>query len=309
MSYIQRLANVSFNNYALIEFIIDRINISKGTLEIESNIEPTNVYVAKMRSKTFDDSSGDYVTFFEECEFSYTAGIIRVDVTSNNKDLELYDKVRFIIHSNGDFFLKNPVFKDYDGRKKELFKDDIIKELERKFGEELNSNTAFPISSSGWRLSQSGASIKALPEEIANYTSYNNVKSHLELSDDEGYAIKDIDINGTNKVAVRIVACMFPKIATTRFNGTDLQETEYTTETVQIRQFDYDYGTLIVDINDIIHKEILVYQGWCEFYFELDTLDLSTLSVKISRKCFVDDSYINHTWPMFIHDVSIQKIG
>lgn len=77
----------------------------------------------------------------------------------------------------------------------------------------------------------------------------------------------------------------------------------------QVTTYDYDYGTLQLRINTNIVRRAIIMQGWHEIYFEIDVNPTDTnLKIELGRKCFVDDSYKNADKPVFIHDVSVQKI-
>lgn len=305
-SIMKRSAAVSFNKFVLIEFILDNVKITKGNFEVTSNVNPLNVYIAvtKNPSTSYTDAPR---TEFVATEFTYAGGKIIASIVRDDYDIQRYDKVRIIIEYNGAFSLTNPKFYAYDGVKK-VIKSYIDGYQYRRFGTELNPLTSFPLTGHGWALG-SGAAIRALPDEIANYTSYNGEKSHLQLSNDNATATKTINIDSCTKVAVRVIACIWPKLATTRFAGTAIENSEYIDATApQVRTYDYDYGTLRIRINDNIIRESVVMQGWHEIYFEIDVNPTDTaLKIELGRKCFVDNSYTNADKPIFIHDISVQK--
>ena len=309
ISMMKRLEPVTFNKWGLVEFILDNTCITKGIFEINSDIEPLGVYLAVSKNSSTSYTETPRTTFVK-VEHTYSLGIIKVDILREDYDIQLFDKVRIIINASGNFKLSNPRFHDYDGKKKPLNPNYINGYHYRRFGKELMDKTSFPQSGHGWVLS-GGAAIKSLPAEIANYTDYNVEKSHLQLDNDSSYATKTISLDGSyNKVAVRIVACIWAKLATTRFEGTDIADSEYIDASKpSIIPYDYDYGNLILTINENIIRKSIVMQGWFEIYFEIDINPTDTeLKLKIERKCFVDESYVNADKPILIHDVSVQAI-
>lgn len=309
-SMMKRGAAITFNKFALIEFILDNVNIKKGNFEIVSSVQPTKVYIAmtKNSSTTYTDAPR---TQFVETTFTYYGGKISCSIVRADYDIQLFDKVRFIIEYSGSFTLTNPRFYQYDGRLKAKKPDVLTGYSYRKYGTELNPNTAFPMTGHGWTLANTAA-VKALPTEIANYTSYNSEKSHLQLNTDTDTATKSIAITQpVSKVAVRIIACIWPKLATTKFVGTAIENSEYINATApQVTTYDYDYGTIQLRINTNIVRKQVVLQGWHELYFEIDIDPTDTsLNIEIGRSCFVDSSYSNANKPMFVHDISVQKIN
>lgn len=308
-SMMKRSAPVSFNKWGLIEFILDNVNITKGNFEVLCNVQPTKVYIAmtKNTSTTYSDSPR---TQFVEVAFNYSAGKVTATVEREDYDIQLFDKVRFIIQYSAAFTLANPKFSGYNGRAKAK-KPDVLRGYHyRQYGTELNANTGFPLTGHGWTLA-GGAAVKALPDEIANYTLYNAEKSHLQLQTDSSTATKSITITEpTTKVAIRVVGCVWPKLATTRFASTAIADSEYIDATApQVVTYDYDYGTLVLTVNTNIIRKQVVLQGWFEMYFEIDVDPTDTaLNIQLGRKCFVDNSYKNADNPILIHDVSVQLL-
>ena len=298
---------VSFNHIALVEFILERVKITKGTFEINCSVQPTNVYIAIVRT------NGTIRTAWTALSYSYIGNTIKASISRSDYDIQMDDKVRILIECEGAFTLANPIFRDYNGKPKEYREESIEGYHERLYGTELNPQTGFPTSGHGWTLS-GNAKVVALPSQIANYTAYNSYNSHLQLDDNAASAAKTISIErGTSQVAIRVVCCVYPKIATTRFN-VDGQVPEALQEYVandapQIRTYEYDYGTIALTINDCAIKKALVWPGWAELYFEVDVPPTATsIKLQIGRETFTDASYNVNSWPMFIHDVSVQKI-
>lgn len=295
---------VVFNKFALIEFILDKIQITKGTFRIQSDVHPINVYMAYIN---YDISEiNKPTTEFRQIEFTYSGDAISANISSNLYDLQLYDKVRFIVEYSGEFKLKNPSFIGYDG------KDKIISEqfinLERKEGEELLHETGF-FKETDWVL-DGGSEIAELPSQIANYTSFNQNKSHLEMYNEDASAEKkEISLNGAKKIALRIVACVFPPIATTKFNNTEISDSKYIkSDAPYIKNFDFDYGVLKVYINENYCREFLVWPGWQELYLEYDCSYYDFIDIKIVKKSYFDDSFQSYKFPIFVHNISVQKV-
>lgn len=302
-SIMIRKGAVSFSKFALIEFILERIKIKKGTFTVASNVAPTKVYIAKTLN-TGTTFSNTPRTTYDELTFTYSSGQIVGSFSDTTVKYQMYDKVRIVIEYNGVFTLTNPVFYSYDG----VLKSTRHKQYNyRKFGTEL---MPFTDVETGWTLGGT-AVVKSFPAQIANYTSYNTKLSHLQLQSDTATASKTITIPlGYNKVAVRIVAQNFAKIQTTRFIGTAIENSEYI-EGVNVlcKNYDYDYGILSIKVQDYIKRKALVYQGWHEIYLEIDVNPSDTsLKIELLRESLIDASYSNHLNPILIHNVSIQKI-
>jgi hypothetical protein len=288
---------ITFTNFALIEFIIDKIHAIKGHFEVKMSAQPTAVYYASCRTSTASP-----VSLFKSLSFTYADGVLSADLSG--ADIEQYDKIRIAINLSGDFTLAEPSFSDYDGDDKILGNE---LNCERKYGNELNPKTSCE---DGWTLS-GNVSVKSLPSVIADYTTYNSVKSHLEFKDNSATATKAITITQPcRRVAVRIVCQSFMPIATTRYSSnTDVMNSGYVSTSNQIKNGDFDYGTIKLIINSNIIRKNIVMQGWSEVYFEVDVEpDTTSLSLQIARDNFVDTSYMNSDRPMFVHDVSVQKI-
>lgn len=212
-SIVMRLeADVLFNKFALVEFILDRVNVTSVKFSIKSNINPSHVYFGVKEAVT----SGDIVKFsWKEAEVSYKYGVVTASFEHIN--LEDLDKVRVLIETNGDFKLSKPTLSYSGGREKMLETRALANYNYRQFGKELMDKTSVE---SGWTLA-AGAVVEKLPALIANYPKYNSSKTHVNLSSASHSMSKKIDIEqGTNKVAIRVVAQVFPKIATKRYNST-----------------------------------------------------------------------------------------
>ena len=297
---------LTFNKFALVEFILENTKVTSGVFQINCSVNPTAVYVART-SNSSTTLNGTPRTQWQSVTFDYSDATISANVSY--ADMQRYDKVRFIIEYSGSFTLANPIFSSYNGIKKSHKEYNF---QERKNGVELMTETGFPMSDSGWSLTS--AEIKSFPTALKNYmyTSYSTQKSHLELPTDSAYAVKTISTDGSvSKIAVRVIACFFPKIATTRFNSdTETMESGYVAnEAPQVVPYDYDYGELVVTINDNDVHRLMLLPGWSESYFETRLVDgESSIKIQIGRNCAVDSSYDVNSKPVLVHAISVQKI-
>ena len=315
VSVLNRYGFVDFNNFALIETILDKVLTTSFEFSIISNAVPENVYLAisVSSSETIPSTRTTFIpisfTYDEVTDTESESHVYRISskVRRYFPDIQVYDKIRIIIKHSGDFSLSSPKIFNYDGIEKQYANKEYGY---RKFGTELNTLTSFPLTGHGWTLS-TNASVKALPQQFANYTSYNSTKSHLQLDSDSDYATKTISVSNVRKVAIRIVCLNWMKLTTTRFNGTSIENSEYIGASgPNVNTYEYDYGKLVCTINDTAVKEFIVQPGWQELYFEYDCEESDTsLKIKLGRKSFIDNSYRNHNRPIFIHDVSVQQIN
>lgn len=310
-SYMCRREYVPFNKFALVEFILDKIMITKGKFSINCSVEPTSVYIAHCNN-TENTYTQKARTLFTKVEHTYSENILSCSFTES-ADIQAYDKIRIIIECNGDFNLKDPIFEDYDGIDKNV---EQLKYSYRKYGKELFSATSMD----DWTVNGT-AEITSFPIELQYYTTYNESKKHLELKAENDYATKNFTVEtGSKKIAVRIVGQMFTKYATTRYDGQSIEGIEkYVSSENQYTNYDYDYGKIRVTLlfknpnrlyYPFIVREVLMYQGWAESYLEFDIDNDSTeMQIKIEKVSHFDDSYNNDDKPIIIHDVSIQKLN
>jgi hypothetical protein len=298
---------VTFNNFALCEVILDRINCSKGEFKCVCSANPSAVYIATNKS-SFATPMSEWTlvehTYVTEGNFTW----VKFSINRTGKDFQAYDKVRILICGSGDFTIARPSFSGYDGDLKpdlEPLRDYHI----RQYGEELLAKTSCE---DGWTMG-GNASVQSLPTEIANYSGYNNVKSHIELASDSDYCTKAVAITQPcSKVAVRVVANLFPKIATSRTFSqmTSAEKAKYISTTPTITEFGYNFGTLRVSFGNGAVKDFTMWPGWCEYYQEVDVAPTDTSqNLKIERLLAKDGITTNNDFNVFIHDVSVQKIG
>lgn len=299
---------ITFNTWALCEFILDKVKVTRGIFTIKSDVEPTGVYVA-YTPRTYDVQSTIRSRWLKLTAV-YSDGTITCVIDRNSVyDFELYDKVRILInYANGDMALSQPCFTDYDGDEKP--EDNRLESYHfRKYGTELMDKTSVE---DGWTLAGTAA-VKAFPAEIANYPTdwtHNNTKQHITLVADGDTMQKTVSLGGNkgNKVAIRVECQIFPKIATTReFSNMTAEELAEYIETTKptIKEYDYCWQNLVLTVNGGTQQKKLVSVGWQELYFEVDLESSDTnLAITIGRQ----SGWSNGDLPMLIYNVSAQVI-
>lgn len=302
-SVLMRGGDITFNNYALIEFITNQINVSNVDFSIKSNISPDAIYVAKIEDTQYSESGLPFpATTFEQVEFTYSNGIVTANFDGK---IQQYDKIRVLIKKTGQFSLSTPEITWNSTIDKKL---NELSFTERKHGQELLSNTDV---ANNWTLGGNSI-IKSFPTSIAQYSDYNSVKSHVELIDENDSITRTIAITQPcSKLAIRICAQQFYKIATTRFNSdTETLNSGYVAnDAPQIVPYDFDYGRIKITINGSMCYYRTIMQGWSESYIEVPLFQSdNSLTIKIEKFSLIDSSYNNHLRPIMIHNVSIQKI-
>lgn len=84
-------------------------------------------------------------------------------------------------------------------------------------------------------------------------------------------------------------------------------------EEVVLKEYDYTYSTLIATFGNQTYvgesqQRRVVYNGWVEYYFEVDVLPTDTaIKIELSREDAID-GLPNSGLPMMIYDVSVQMI-
>lgn len=289
---------VNFNKVGLIEFILDKVNITKGLLKFGCSVQPTAVYIAKVTNSS-TSYDGTPRSSWAALTTTYSDGYVTASIERN--DIQLFDKVRILVMCNGTFAMQAPSFSGYDGQAKPIVPQVYTP---RKYGTELLGSTA--IADGSW--TRVNATIGEFPQDIYWYTAYNTLKKHISIPNNTAYARKTINIDSAqvHKVAIRVVAMSFMPIQTTRLSASDFVNTT----TILYDNYDYDYGTLAIRVNDYHYQTRIVGQGWNEYYFEVPVFDGDTqLVVDIMRDNYVNSvDYINSDRPLFIHNVSIQAI-
>jgi hypothetical protein len=284
--------SITFTDYALIELILDVVSLDMFSFTFICSVQPTHIYIANNKTSDYSSSSPtQHNSIWTQVPFVYEDNAVKIDI-DDCSDLLSYDKVRILVEREGIFGISNPIAK-YDGIEKTI----TYTEYEhRKTGVEARQHTS--IDAADWTLN--GASIVSFPQGCEQITAYNNVNSILKLSSNNDTATTVVN-NVASKVAIRIVAQNFYKYMTTRFSGSDYND--YVADTPQVGEYQYDYGKLIMVINNTYVKEFDVPCGWNELYCELDTQNETNLSIVLKRANL--DSV---NTPILIHDVSVQKI-
>lgn len=292
--------SVSFLNYALIESILDIKNLSALKVTFNCSVNPEKVYIAKYKFRNIDDTNLKYTnTEFIEVDFSYNLGIVSFDLQELDGVLCL-DRVKILVKKSGDFNISTPVI-NYAGVEK---KNTLKLQKNRKWGAYVFNDTSF--NGVNWLLNGAGASIKSFPAGMKQYTSYNTTEAFLSLADNTSYATRTVSVTPKSKYAIRIVAQNFFKFMTTRFGSS--YPDFVVSDRVLLAKNEYDYGKLVVTINDKYAYDFLVGSGWQEIYFELSTEDETSINIKLQRQNETG-IYSSGDTPIFIHDVSIQKLN
>ena len=272
---------ITFFKYALIEAILPKINVTRCGISIECSVQPESV------GAIIDNT-------YTELSFVYNEGVVSIDI--DNDKIETYDKIRIIVGcpsvvnftiTIAEVVCKNGMEKPFD---KYVYSS-------RKNGTELMTKTSVE---SGWTFA-GNASVKSLPSSVQNYTTLNNVKSHIQLDDDSSSASYTQSLGKkVKKVAVRIAASIFPAIQTSRTSN------DYTTTEQNIFRGNYYGGQLAVTINGA-YKPMHIECGWMLLYTEA-YINSDNLDITIGRITNVDENMNVGTFPVIIHDVSVQEI-
>lgn len=324
---------VKFNKWALIEIISNKIKIQKASFTFRCSVKPEKLYIAVAKSTlSHDDNVAAGIwedsprTRWEEVLFTYSDGMVTVLVQRSEPDIQMYDKVRFLVNCTGEFLLSKTKFFDYNGFDKIVGKFEY---KQRRCGRELLENTSVE---EGWSL-LGNASIQSFPKLIAVYTDYNKSNRHVELPDNNSSIKRTIAITQPcSMVVLRIVCQSYKKIITARFDSgieskllptdktadeylnafsSDEEKKKYISPTVDIKPFEYDYGSIRVIANGHSVQDKLVYQGWNELYLEIPVLNSDkNLEIEIKRNNWIEDkdNMPNSDNPILIHDISIQHI-
>jgi hypothetical protein len=303
-SVLIRGGELAFSNYALLEFILKDINIDLATVSFNCSVIPDNVYILRKKESSLTENTyTEPATEFESLNFGYTNGIVTIQITDN---IQCYDKISLLIKKAGTFNIGSPEISYYGGVEKDM---PPLKKVERKFG--IEQQTYHDMTNGGWALN-GNAVLKSFPTEIAQYPAYNSANSHIELPDDSAFITKNINVTQPcTKVAVRVVAQNFIKIATTRYNdNSDLLNSGYINNSgPQITPYDYDYGELYIKTTRGFLIKKIVMPGWTECYVEIPVYpDDSVIQLEIGRTNHIDSNYSNENSILMINDISVQKI-
>lgn len=273
---------VTFYKHALVEIITPRVQVTQAQVSIECSAEPTAVgYI----------SNGSYVALTP----TYADGMITIAL--NSADIQDYDKIKIVVSDTTDetFTLGKVKAVLLDGESKPSYE---VRYKGRKVGAELMNKTSVE---SGWTMT-GNATVEQLPTAVRNYTSLNDVANHIQLDDDSASASYTQSLDKVvHKVAVRIAACIFPPLQTKRTSN------DYTTTEQNLFRGMYYGGDLLLTINGAyipLHIEF----GWTEVYAEA-VIDSNSLSITLGRATSFDsDNYNVGSFPVFIHNVSVQEI-
>ena len=297
-------STISFSKFALVEFILPVINVKNCFVSLTCSVQPQNVYVAITKSSQTMQTTDTIRTTWLSVPFTYSNGIINVNIARSAPDIQLYDKVRVLVSCEGDFYAGKPTLIPSDGDKK----NENVKIFHyREEGEELNGNVSFDSElgdTSTWTLS-GNATIGILPVPVNQYTDYTTAQCHLELPDNEASASKTITIpSGVKKVAIRVIAQHYIPVQTTRAAAN-----AYITDSVVVANFDYIFGTIRIVVNGTFVAERTVWSGWQELYLEYELYDYeNSVTIELIRHNYVDASLPNSDRVMMIHAVSVQAI-
>lgn len=265
---------VEFSNFALLEFTLNISKLGNAEISFACSIEPSKVYVATM-------------TEYLQHTVQYKDGIATINV-ADERCLRS-DKISVLVECAGSFNVSSPVCR-YKGAQKKM-RDFTFSR--RKYGVEVLEDTSVQPFSGGTKFS--------LPSALNLYTKYNTVKSILKLTGAEK-ATRNFTISERANYAVRVVAQNFFKLMTTRFSGSEYNEF-VKADGVSLQNYQYDKGEVLIMIDDLWTFPLTVESGWTELYFEVP---LSAGSHKISIARAND---VNVDTPIWLHDVSVQKIG
>ena len=163
----------------------------------------------------------------------------------------------------------------------------------RKYGVEVLEDTSVQPFSGGTKFS--------LPTALNLYTNYNTVKSILKLTGEEK-ATRNFTIAERANYAVRVVAQNFFKLMTTRFSGADYNEF-VKSDGVSLQNYQYDKGEVVIMVDGLWTFPLTVESGWTELYVEVP-LSVGTHKISIARA-----NDVNVDTPIWLHDISVQKIG
>ena len=292
---------ISIDKFVMFEFILDYIGIKRGIFTAKCDKQPISVYVQVFNAGV---SAEPYVSFVP-VDYDYVNGVVIANINRKTEDMQAYDKIRLVIACDGPFSVAEPNFSEYDGILKQKI-DTVPFYHQRKSGTELLSKTSVE---DGFVLTGT-AEVRSLPSEIANYSGFNLVKSHIELKADGDIMKRSVDVSSARKVAVRICANLFPKIATSRtfVSMTDSEREEYISSVPTVVERGYNFGTLILSVKNGASKEFIMQPGWMEYYMEVDVENLSNIEISIGRRLQEDGFTTNSQFKVFVHNVSVQSI-
>ena len=265
---------VEFSNFALLEFTLNISKLGNAEISFACSVQPQKVYVAGM-------------TEYLQHSIVYNDGIVTINV-ADERCLRS-DKISILVECAGRFSISTPVCR-YKGTQKKMRDFTFTR---RKYGVEVLEDTSVQPLSGGTKFS--------LPIPLNLYTKYNTVKSILKLTGEEK-ATRNFTIAERANYAVRVVAQNFFKLMTTRFSGSEYNEF-VKADGVSLQNYQYDKGEVLIMIDDLWTFPLTVESGWTELYFEVP-LSVGSHNISIARA-----NDVNVDTPIWLHDISVQKIG
>lgn len=293
-------ASIQFNNYALLEVIVDVIRLNEFSISMNCSIEPTNVYICY--HKTSNNSATEVNIEYKSIEFSYNSGLLKINPI-DIRNMLIGGKIKVIIYKQGSFNISN-LNCTYRGFEKT---NSEINYSPRKFGTKIFSDTGF--TGSNWIL-DSGAIVDTFPDGLKEYPSYNDEKKHLTLSTNSSLAKRTIlisQLNSSRKIAIRVVAQSYIPMMTTRFTGAEY-DSFVERITPLLGTYDYDYSTLRISIDDAYIVDKIVQTGWQELYFEVDISIFNNSNLELKLQRVNPNSGVVANIPILVYDVSIEGI-
>lgn len=265
---------VEFSNFALLEFTLNISKLGNAEISFACSVQPQKVYVAGM-------------TEYLQHSIVYNDGIVTINV-ADERCLRS-DKISILVECAGRFSISTPVCR-YKGAQKKMRDFTFTR---RKYGVEVLEDTSVQPLSGGTKFS--------LPTSLNLYTKYNTVKSILKLTGEEK-ATRNFTIAERANYAVRVVAQNFFKIMTTRFSGAEFSEF-VNTDGISLQNYQYDKGEVVIMVDDLWTFPMVVESGWTELYIEVP-LSVGSHKISIARA-----NDVNVYTPIWLHDISVQKIG
>lgn len=266
--------SVEFSKFALLEFVLNISKLGNAEISFACSVQPQKVYVAGM-------------TEYLQHTVQYEDGIATINV-ADERCLRS-DKISILVECAGRFSISTPVCR-YKGTQKKMRDFTFTR---RKYGVEVLEDTSVQPLSGGTKFS--------LPIPLNLYTKYNTVKSILKLTGEEK-ATRNFTIAERANYAVRVVAQNFFKLMTTRFSGSEYNEF-VKADGVSLQNYQYDKGEVLIMIDDLWTFPLTVESGWTELYFEVP-LSVGSHNISIARA-----NDVNVDTPIWLHDISVQKIG
>lgn len=295
---------IEVTGYILIECILNVCQLRDFEFSFLSSLSPTNIYILKYPSGDKSETANSYdieddtISSWEEVSFTFADGACSFSLMDTSRLLS-YDKISILVNFSTNTNISNIQAK-YSGLDKKAYK----KIIKRQFGNNIYDDTGF--NNSDWNLN-GNAEIVSYPSGLDRYPTANDGKKVLVLKDNDAYITRSIKING-KKIAVKILCQNFFKYMTTRYSDTSEYDDFVERENAQIGYTDYDYGSILITLNDLYVKKKIVYPGWNEVYVIFDTEGISgDFTIKIKRDNWISGVYNSDSTPIHIYDVQVQE--